>query len=239
MAAAREIVRELSKTMSAHGVGASKPTQQTQTQTQTQQTQMTQMTQMKNELQEARAAAPLQGTQLLQRYHVGRCIGSGLTARVYEGVDTKLCTEVAIKVLSRRQLNRLRLVDSIVREIQYGAALSESSAEDDTFDGGREHIVRLLDSFILDDGDALVIVFELVKGRDLFEIVSSCPGGAGLDECDTSAIFTQLIRGLAFIHARGFCHRDIKPENILVEEGCMMDFFKTWQVKISDFGFSR
>ena len=27
----------------------------------------------------------------------------------------------------------------------------------------------------------------------------------------------QLIRSLAYIHARGVCHRDIKPQNLLVD----------------------
>lgn len=41
----------------------------------------------------------------------------------------------------------------------------------------------------------------------------------------------QIMRGLAFCHARGIMHRDMKPQNLLVD--------REGKVKIADFGLAR
>ena len=42
----------------------------------------------------------------------------------------------------------------------------------------------------------------------------------------------QLMRAIAYIHAKGVCHRDIKPQNILINT-------ETHQMKLCDFGSSK
>ncbi|OQD79040.1 hypothetical protein PENANT_c065G03080 [Penicillium antarcticum] len=43
--------------------------------------------------------------------------------------------------------------------------------------------------------------------------------------------FTQLFRGLKYVHSAGIVHRDLKPSNILINENC--------DLKICDFGLAR
>lgn len=42
----------------------------------------------------------------------------------------------------------------------------------------------------------------------------------------------QILRGLGYLHAKGFCHRDVKPQNLLVDT-------HTHSVMLCDFGSAK
>ncbi|CAM9258433.1 unnamed protein product [Laminaria digitata] len=88
------------------------------------------------------------------------------------------------------------------------------------------HVVRLLDAF--PEGSNTVLVLEYMPS-DLAKVLdgATCPLGEG--HCKAYA--TMLLRGLAYIHARGLLHRDIKPSNLLLSAGGVL--------KIADFGQTR
>lgn len=48
-------------------------------------------------------------------------------------------------------------------------------------------------------------------------------------------IVIEILKGLKYIHEKGYIHRDIKPENILTKAGTG----STLLYKIADFGFAR
>ena len=65
------------------------------------------------------------------------------------------------------------------------------------------HIVRLLDD--LAEGRAqLVIVWELVRGPDLLDLLNDA---GRLPEPAAAFYAAQLLSALLFMHAAGFCHR--------------------------------
>ena len=52
-----------------------------------------------------------------------------------------------------------------------------------------------------------------------------------LTSARVASLFSQMLEGLAYIHASGLVHHDIKPSNLLVSE--------LWEMKISDFGHTQ
>ncbi|WP_373557543.1 serine/threonine protein kinase [Streptomyces sp. Tue6028] len=74
------------------------------------------------------------------------------------------------------------------------------------------NVVRIYD--VVDEGERLWIVMELVAGRSLEQIVVR---DGPLDEREAARIGLELVAALRQVHAGGVLHRDIKPGNVLVE----------------------
>ena len=74
----------------------------------------------------------------------------------------------------------------------------------------------------------LHLVFEFVDRTLLNELEAS---GDGLESAVVQRHLYQLVRSIAFCHARGVMHRDVKPENILITRNGVL--------KLCDFGFAR
>ena len=67
---------------------------------------------------------------------------------------------------------------------------------------------------------------EYVQGRPMDEAIPN------LSLQDSITVFIEFLRGLQYIHDRGYLHLDIKPANVLVED-------KTQRTILLDFGLSR
>ncbi|WP_030952865.1 serine/threonine-protein kinase, partial [Streptomyces sp. NRRL S-481] len=74
------------------------------------------------------------------------------------------------------------------------------------------NVVRVYD--VVDEGERLWIVMELVAGRSLERILAQ---EGPLSTCETARIGLGLVAALRQVHAGGVLHRDIKPGNVLVE----------------------
>ena len=81
------------------------------------------------------------------------------------------------------------------------------------------------------DKERIVIVWELVQGDDLLEVINRLTPNQ-LPEARARRYFSQLLSGVKHMHANGFCHRDIKPENVMIDAA-------TDTVKIVDFGMTK
>ena len=78
-----------------------------------------------------------------------------------------------------------------------------------------------------DDGTAVYVVMELVRGTDLKAWLRAEPRRCK----DVLDKFLAAGRGLAAAHAKGLVHRDFKPSNVMIgEDG---------RVKVLDFGLAR
>nr|WP_228040407.1 serine/threonine-protein kinase [Streptomyces chromofuscus] len=137
------------------------------------------------------------------RYRLAESIGQGGMGRVWRAADEMLDRPVAVKEM---RIDGLDAEDARTRRER---ALREARA---TARIDHPHVVRVYD--VVDEGERLWIVMELVTGRSLERIMAEDgPLGPG----EAARIGLGLVEALREVHARGVLHRDIKPGNVLVE----------------------
>lgn len=147
------------------------------------------------------------------RYRLVRRLGAGGMGVVYEAVDPRDGSKVALKVLLPHAAEEQEGLLRFKREFRALARLRHPN------------IVRVFDAGIEDD--VPFIVMEFLEGRDIRRHLRSIPEGPAR-EGELRRCLRQIFGALAHIHARRIVHRDLKPENIFVlSEG---------RVKLMDFG---
>jgi serine/threonine protein kinase len=150
---------------------------------------------------------------------VTREINRGATAVVYAADDLRVGRSVALKVGAARTHGSAGASDESVltvhaprpvartqvmsssgqvpsRVVKAEIAFSKSVRHD--------HVVKMLDVFVSDSGQ-LVIVWELVEGPDLLELVVQ--HGGRLPEPHAAFYYVQLVRAVQAVHDHGFTHR--------------------------------
>ncbi|GAA2406999.1 hypothetical protein GCM10010378_58080 [Streptomyces viridochromogenes] len=141
--------------------------------------------------------------------------------RVWRAVDEMLDRLVAVKEM---RIDGLDAEDTRTRRER---TLREARA---TARIDHPHVVRVYD--VVDEGEHLWIVMELVAGRSL-ERVTAEDGPLG--PAETARIGLGLVAALRQVHARGVLHRDIKPGNVLVETDAVRG---RGRVVLTDFGIA-
>lgn len=152
------------------------------------------------------------------RYRLAESIGQGGMGRVWRATDEILDRQVAVKEM---RIDGLDPEDSRTRRER---TLREARA---TARIDHPHVVRVYD--VVDAGDRLWIVMELVDGRSLERLVAE-DGPLGVR--DTARIGLELVDALGQVHAQGVLHRDIKPANVLVKRT------GAHQAVLTDFGIA-
>ena len=147
---------------------------------------------------------------LRDRYCVGRELGAGGMATVYLAHDLKYDRDVAIKVL-KPELAQSLTGERFLREIAITARLNHP------------HILALLDSGAVGNGDLLYYVMPVATGQSLRDRLTT---KGALPEAEALRVASDVTEALVHAHTRGVVHRDIKPDNILLSDGhaIVLDF---------------
>jgi eukaryotic-like serine/threonine-protein kinase len=149
--------------------------------------------------------------EVIGHYRVRRFLGRGGMGDVFEAVDLRSGTPVAIKA-SRRRLDDLERA-RFLREGRLAAAISHP------------HVVYV---FAVDECRGMpIIVTELVAGGTLRDLVERHGPLAAIEAVDLTR---QVAAGLEEAAREGVVHRDVKPSNCFIDGG--------GQVKIGDFGLA-
>ncbi|WP_217549445.1 serine/threonine-protein kinase [Streptomyces sp. GbtcB6] len=151
------------------------------------------------------------------RYRLAESIGQGGMGRVWRAADETLDRQVAVKEM---RIDGLDAEDARTRRER---TLREARA---TARIDHPNVVRVYD--VVDEGERLWIVMELVNGRSLEWIMAE---EGALSPRAAARIGLGLVAALRQVHAGGVLHRDIKPGNVLVES-------TAGRVVLTDFGIA-
>jgi serine/threonine protein kinase len=147
------------------------------------------------------------------RFEAQSIIGKGGMGEVYEGFDTELNRQVAIKVLTGEFSKDEGRKKRFRQEALATSALNHPN------------IITIFEIGENEHGSFLVT--ELIKGKTLRDIIKS----ESLPITKILKITEQIGQALAAAHQEKIIHRDIKPENIIVREDGI--------AKILDFGLAK
>ena len=149
-------------------------------------------------------------TVLQARYRIVRQLGQGGMGAVYEAVDERLDTVVALK---ETLFTDERLRKQFEREARLLARLHHQA------------LPRVSDHF--NEGDGQFLVMQYIAGEDLFEMLTRRKGPFPQEEVLLWA--DQLCDALDYLHTQEpqIIHRDIKPQNLKLTargQAVLLDF---------------
>ncbi|XP_049279547.1 ovarian-specific serine/threonine-protein kinase Lok isoform X1 [Anopheles funestus] len=165
----------------------------------------------------------IKAKELLDRYHIGRKLGSGACGTVYLLHDTVSCQPYAMKHVAKDPLNersRPKFLHDplrVMNEVNIMKNLDHPC------------VIKMHD--IVDKPDSVYMVLEYMKGGDL---LSRIIDNKYLPEKTAKLFFLQMCHAVKYLHEQGITHRDLKPDNILLE-----DENEYTLLKVSDFGLSK
>ncbi|HEY6561597.1 MAG TPA: protein kinase [Polyangiaceae bacterium] len=159
------------------------------------------------------------GDVLAGKYRVERVLGKGGMGFVVAAIHTQLDERVAVKFLMPELCQQEEPVARFLREARAAVRIRS------------EHVARVLDVGVLDDG-APYMVMEYLDGQDLS---AELDRRMQLGVHEAVDYVLQACEAIAEAHARGIVHRDLKPANLFLSrrpDGSPL-------VKVLDFGISK
>ena len=148
------------------------------------------------------------------RYELLHRVGEGNFSITYRARDVILDRNVAVKVLREQFAADETFVSRFEREARVAASVSHPNVVD-VYDFGPV-------------GKTYYIAMQYVAGRTLKEELDA---RGRIPPPDAIRFATQILQGLAAIHAAGIVHRDIKPQNVLLGQDEL--------ARVTDFGVAH
>ena len=186
----------------------------------------------------------MKGIKQINNFCLTRQIGKGATAIVYEGIDNKTNTIVAVKAIATAKFQDKRTSEYFRRELKLLRQLNH------------DNIIKI--KGVEKTAHNLYLILEYCNGGNLLEykVYYNKTKKAELNEFFIQKILRQLVNGLEYMHNNHTVHRDIKLENILLNfnkfpntvkkdeqpkkvEYSEVSLNDSFTIKIADLGYAR
>ena len=153
--------------------------------------------------------------QSLGRYHILEQLGEGGMATVYKAYDTRLETDVAVKVIRTDSLPQNAIERTLKRFEREAKSLARLT---------HPNIVKVMDYGEHDGAPYLVLVY--LPGGTLKKLM-----GQPMPWQEAAHLLIPIANALDYAHEQKVIHRDVKPANILLTV--------KGQPMLSDFGIAK
>jgi len=154
--------------------------------------------------------------QSLGRYHILEQLGEGGMAVVYKAYDTRLETDMAVKVIRTERLSPEILQKALKRFEREAKVLAQLT---------HPNIVKVLDYGEYENEPYLVMPY--LSGGTLKRMLKGKP----IPWQEAVRLLIPIARALDYAHKRGMIHRDVKPSNILITD--------SGEPMLTDFGVAK
>lgn len=149
----------------------------------------------------------------LSQYQIIKTLGEGSFGKVKLAIHKGTGQKVALKIISRKNLQTRDMKGRVEREIEYLQLLRHP------------HIIKLYT--VIKTPAEIIMVLEFAGG-ELFDYIVQ---HGRMHEDEARRFFQQMLCAVEYCHRHKIVHRDLKPENLLLDDNL--------NVKIADFGLSN
>ncbi|KAM8808163.1 serine/threonine-protein kinase PLK4 [Eudromia elegans] len=150
----------------------------------------------------------------LQDFKVGNLLGKGSFAGVYRAVSLKTGLEVAIKMIDKKAMHKVGMVQRVQNEVKIHCQLKHPS------------ILELYNYF--EDSNYVYLILEMCHNGEMSRYIKNRK--KPFSEEEARHFLHQIITGMLYLHSHGILHRDLTLSNILLTNNM--------NVKIADFGLA-
>lgn len=155
----------------------------------------------------------IQVPNAIKTYIIRKVMGTGSTAIVVEAEDEVTGRLYAIKVMSKSNLRARGIMSKTAKEIEVLKMIRHPN------------IVNCVD--IIEENELIYIVLEHCSDGDLLSWILD----GKVNSRNMKKIFSQILRGVRYLHSIGISHGDLKPENVLMSDNGIP--------KLADFGYAH
>ncbi|XP_060634934.2 serine/threonine-protein kinase PLK4 [Anolis sagrei] len=150
----------------------------------------------------------------IEDFKVGNLLGKGSFAGVYRAVSLKTGLEVAIKMIDKKAMHKVGMVQRVQNEVKIHCQLKHPS------------ILELYNYF--EDSNYVYLILEMCHNGELSRYLKNRKKPFAEEE--VRHFMHQIITGMLYLHSHGILHRDLTLSNLLLTNNM--------NIKIADFGLA-